>query len=103
MSLAILNRAINGQIITGNDGQKCQVGFFQFAGAAASDTLPVKLRQITAMFFCPVGGAGDEEVSGPAPGAGGRIMVDGTGQITITRTGAAKTNNLVVSYLIFGA
>lgn len=103
MSLTQLGRRINGQIISGNDGQKVQLGVFQFGGVAASDTLAVNLRQITAMFFCPVGGAGDEEVSGPAFPAGGKILVDGTGAITITRTGAAKTNNLVVSYLIFGA
>lgn len=98
-----LGRRINGQIITGNDGQKCQVGFAQFAGAAASDTLAVNLRQITGIFFCPIGGAGDENVSGPAVPAGGKILVDGTGVITVTRTGAAKTNNLQFAYLILGA
>lgn len=102
MSLAIQGSTQSGALMIGMNGRTIQWGTFKFNAADATGSLKLLLSKLEALFITPAGTpAADEQVSGPAIPADGK-MIDGTGAVTVTRTGAAKTANLVCSYLAIG-
>lgn len=91
----------NGNLPGGN-GRRMQFGQFQFSTTDATGSLKLNLSKLEHIAIQPTGTvATDETVTPPQIPIGG-LVVDSTGTITVSRTGAAKTSGLICSYHAIG-
>lgn len=91
----------NGNLPGGN-GRRMQFGQFQFSTTDATGSLKLNLSKLEHIAIQPTGTvATDETVTPPQIPIGG-LVVDSTGTITVSRTGAAKTSGLICSYMAVG-
>jgi len=103
MPKAVTDNLYNGQIQMGEQGVLCQYGQAHFVTTGATLVIPTKFRQIRAILITPMATpASDEIIYAPANADGSSLIVDGSGTITITRTGASKTSGLGFYYWIIG-
>jgi hypothetical protein len=103
MALAIQGSLQQGFVSMGQNGRKLQWGTFKFSTTDANGELSVNMHYVESVLLTPVGvPATDEQAYVDEAFSDGGLVVPSTGTITVARTGAAKTSNLIYSYLAIG-